>query len=222
MAGQGFLRDAQVRNQEGIMELDCYGRPAFSDDDINHLTPIVYGELHEDFKVNPTLVVVGDGWIYCTAEFQRCWEEAIQRALVRAASGEGEKGPSALVLKALLNRRMEREPDFYTLAGILCDQLVRHYEPWTGLPGMDRPWDARSQRTRQIWAVSMRKALARTGLSSENPKPDDYRFFLPRKSDASTLLRFQVMELEAKKMKESETPASTPSEQSPPPAPPTS
>jgi hypothetical protein len=202
------------------MELDSYGRPAFSEDDINHLIPIVYGELHEDFKANPTLVVVGDGWVYCTAEFQRCWEEAIQRALVRAASGEGEEGPSALVLKALLNRKMEREPDFYTLAGILCNQLVRHYEPWTGLPGMDRPWDARSKRTRQIWAYSMRKALARTGLSSENPKPDDYRFFLPRKSDASTLLRFQVMELEAKKMKESEAPASTPSEQSPPPPPP--
>ena len=206
------------------MELDCYGRPAFRDDDINHLTAIVYGELHEDFKANPTLVVVGDGWVYCTAEFQRCWEEAIKRSLVRAASGEGENGPSALVLKALLNRNTEREPDFYTLAGILCNQLVRHYEPWTGLPGMDRPWEARSQRTRQIWTASMRKALARTGLSSENPKPDDYRFFLPRESDASTLLRFQVMELEAKTKIESkektDTPASTPSEQ-PPSAPPT-
>jgi hypothetical protein len=199
------------------MELDCYGRPSFCDDDINHLTPIVYGELHEDFKANPTLVVVGDGWVYCTAEFQRCWEEAMKRALVRAAAGEGGKGPSALVLKALLNRKLEREPDFYTLAGILCIQLVRHYEPWTGLPGMDRPWEARSKRTHQIWAYAMRKALARTGLSSENPKPDDYRFFLPRKSDASTLLRFQVMELEAKRKIENdekcETPASTPSEQ---------
>ncbi len=122
------------------MELDCNGRPAFRDDDISHLTPIVYGELHEVFKANPTRVVVGDGWVYCTAEFQRCWEEAIQRALVRVASGEGENGPTAFVLKALSNRKMEREPDFYTLAGILCDELVKRYEAWTGLPGVDRPW----------------------------------------------------------------------------------
>lgn len=202
------------------MELDWYGRPAFSDDDINHLTPIVYGELQEVFKANPTLVVVGDGWVYCTAEFQRCWEEAIHRALDRAASGEGEQGPSALVLKALLNRKTEREPDFYTLAGILCDELAKRYEPWTGLPGMDRPWEARSQRTRQIWAISMRKALARTGLSSENPGADDYRFFLPRKSVETSLLRYQAMELEAKKMKEPEATVTTPSEQpSPPPSP---
>ena len=115
------------------------GGLAFSDSDISHLTPIVYSELHEDFHANPTLVVVGDGWVYCTAEFQRCWEEAIQRALVRAASSEGETGPTALVLKALLNRKHEREPDFYTRAGILCAELVKHCESWTGLPGMDPP-----------------------------------------------------------------------------------
>lgn len=80
----------------------------------------------------------------------------------------------------------------------MLDEVVKRYEPWTGLPGIDRLWEARSQRTRQIWANSVRKALARTGLTSENPSADDYRFFLPRLRGVSTLLRFQVLELEAR------------------------
>lgn len=201
------------------MELDCYGRPAFSDDDIKHLTPIVYDELHDIFKAAPTLVVLGHRWVCCTDEFQRSWEEAIHRALVRAASSEGEPGPIAVVLKALLNRKIEREPDFYTLAGLLLDELMKRYEYGIGLPGMDHPWEARSRHTQQIWAASMRKALARTGLSSENPGADDYRFFLPRLSGVSTLVRYQIMEFEAKRAEESGTPAaSTPSDQPPPPS----
>ncbi len=70
------------------------GGPAFSDSDISHLTPIVYSELHEDFHANPTLVVVGDGWVYCTAEFQRCWK--------RRSSGHSFVPP---VVKARLARQ---------------------------------------------------------------------------------------------------------------------
>jgi hypothetical protein len=70
----------------------------------------------------------------------------------------------------------------------------------------------------------VRKALARTCLSSENPGADGYRFLLPRLSGVSTLVRFQLMELESKRKIETEakteTPAITPSEQPHAPEPP--
>jgi hypothetical protein len=128
-----------------MMDLDDL--PAFRGDDINRLTAIVYDELHKVFKDNPTLVVLGHRWVCCTDEFQRSWEEAIHRALVRSASGEGEHGPTALVLKTLLNRTMKLEPDFYTLAGVLLDELMKRYEYGTGLPTEMGKFRAESTRT---------------------------------------------------------------------------
>ncbi len=76
----------------------------------NHdLAALVYDELHEAFK-KETKLVMEWRWVSCSDEMQRAWEEAVRRALVRAASLEGDAGQeghgaaSLLLQKAIDNR----------------------------------------------------------------------------------------------------------------------
>jgi hypothetical protein len=168
------------------------------DIDINILTPRLYSELHQTFKAETKLVMEWR-WVSCSDEMQRVWEEAVERALVRVAILEDEAGQDGHGAASLLLKRLSttghRHTNIHTLAAVIFEELAKRHENGRAPLGLDRPWESRSNTTHEVWAAAIRKALSRTGLSSENPGADGYCLHLPRKSGVSPLLVFQVMAL---------------------------
>ena len=166
--------------------------------DINILTPLLYSELHQTFKTAPKLVMEWR-WVSCSDEMQRVWEEAVERALARAASLEDDAGQDGRGAASLLLKRLStighRQTDVHTLAAVIFEELAKRHENGRAPLGLDRPWESRSDETHEVWAAAVRKALSRTGLSDENPGADGYCLYLPRKSGVSPLLVCQVMAL---------------------------
>jgi hypothetical protein len=146
---------------------------------IDTLTPLIYGELNQAYLKESNLVV---SWCFrrCTSKMQQVWESAVEKALVGAATAEGEHGTLARVVRHLSTRTRERDTDWYTLAGVIYEEVLKRY----GIVplGLERPWRDRCARTQEIWSIAIRRALSRTGLSDENPGADEYCLFLPRES----------------------------------------
>lgn len=146
------------------------------DIDNEKLTALFYAELHRTF-------VVRGRWRDCSDTFQRAWEEAVRQALIRAASQEGdENGVLTLLLRRLSTATGKRATDFYTVAALIFEELITRYESGISFFGLGNPWESRTQKTHEIWAVAIRRALARTALSGENPGGQGYCLFVPRES----------------------------------------
>jgi hypothetical protein len=146
--------------------------------DIDHekLAALFYTELQKTFEIKGR-------WRDCSDTFQRVWEGAIHEALIRAASQEGdENGAATLLLRRLSTATGERATDFYTLAALVYEELIRKLESGVSFFGLGNPWEARTQKTHEVWAVAMRRALSRAALSGENPGGDGYCLFVPREA----------------------------------------
>lgn len=145
--------------------------------DIDHdkLAHLVYAYLHKT-------VAVKGRWRDCSDEMQRLWEEAVHGAMVRAASQEGNEGAAALLMRRLSTPEGERGPDFYTVAALAYEALIQQQESGVSFFGLGLPWEARTEKTHQIWAGAIRLALSRTALSGENPGGAGYCFHVPRES----------------------------------------
>jgi hypothetical protein len=145
-----------------------------TDIDYEQLAALFYAELHRTF-------VVRGRWRDCSDTFQRVWEEAVRQALIRAASQEGdENGAATVLLKRLSTATGERATDCYTVAVVIFDELIQRYESGVTFFGLGMAWESRSEKAHEIWAVAVRRALARTALSGENPGGDGYCLFVPR------------------------------------------
>lgn len=146
------------------------------DIDNEKLAALFYRQLQKTFEIRGQ-------WRTCSDAFQRIWEEAIHEALVQAASQEGdENGAATLLLKRLSTATGDRATDFYTVAGLVFEELIDRHESGVSFLGLGNPWESRTQKTHEIWAVAIRRALARTALSGENPEGQGYCLFIPRES----------------------------------------
>jgi len=147
-----------------------------TDIDYERLAAMFYGELHRTF-------VVRGRWCDCSDTFQRAWEESVRQALIRAASQEGdENGVVTLLLRRLSRPTSDRDTDFYTVAALVFEQLINRYESGVAFFGLGMAWESRSEQAHEIWAVAVRRALARTALSGENPGGDGYCLLVPREA----------------------------------------
>ena len=147
-----------------------------TDIDYEKLAALFYAELHRTF-------VVRGRWCDCSASFQRVWEEAVRQALIRAASQEDdENGAATVLLRKLSSATGERATDFYTVAAVVFEQLIQRYESGVAFFGLGVAWESRSEMAHEIWAVAVRRALARTALSGENPGGEGYCLFVPREA----------------------------------------
>lgn len=144
--------------------------------DNEKLAAIVYAELSKTFQIRGR-------WRDCSSQMQALWVEAVREAIARAASQEGDEQEAAKMLLARLSSATgERPTDFYTVAALLYEELIEKYESGVAFFGLGQPWDARTPRTRQLWADALRRVLARTALSSENPGCAGYCFHVFRES----------------------------------------
>jgi hypothetical protein len=144
--------------------------------DFERLAALFHDQLHRTF-------VVRGRWCDCSDTFQRAWEEAVMQALIRAASQEGdENGAATLILKRLSTPTGDRDTNSYTVAAVIFDELIQRYESGVAFFGLGVAWESRSEKAHEYWAVAVRRALARTALSGENPGGDGYCLFLPRES----------------------------------------
>jgi hypothetical protein len=140
------------------------------------LAALFYAALHRTF-------VVRGRWRDCSESFQGLWEEAVRQALIRAASQEGDgNGPATLLLRRLSTATGERATDFYTVAAVIFEELIQRYESGVAFFGLGMAWESRSEKAHEIWAVAVRRALARTALSGENPGGEGYCLFVPREA----------------------------------------
>jgi hypothetical protein len=155
------------------------------DIDFNNMTLLIYDELHKAYLTETSLVIE---WCFrrCSDKMQRVWEDATRRALIRAASLDGDKSGAVSLLVKRLSATGPRQTDFYTLAAVIYEELLNRFDVVS--LDMERPWEARSDRTHEIWAIAIRKALARTGLSGESLGYDDFRLYLPRESSGKAAL----------------------------------
>jgi hypothetical protein len=146
--------------------------------DHEKLAGLFYAELHRTF-------VVRGRWRDCSESFQRVWEESVRQALIRAASQEGdENGAARVLLRRLSTATGKRATDFYTVAAVVFEQLISRYESGVAFFGLGMAWESRSEKAHEIWAVAVRRALARTALSGENPGGDGYCLFVSREAAA--------------------------------------
>lgn len=146
-----------------------------TDIDYDKLVSLFYTELHQTF-------VVRGRWCDCSDSFQRVWEESVRQALIHAASQEGdENGAATLLLKRLSTAAGERATDFYTVAAVIFEELMQRYESGVAFFGLGMAWESRSEKAHEIWAEAIRRALARTALSGENPGGEGYCLFVPRR-----------------------------------------
>jgi hypothetical protein len=145
--------------------------------DFEKLAALFHDELHRTFSAKFQ-------WHTCTSLFQQAWENAIRQALIRMASEEADESGAA---KALLERvstpPSEREPDFYTVAALTYEEIRKRYEADAPFFGLANPWERRTQKTHDLWAYAIRRALARTALSDEAPgNYDSYILHVERAS----------------------------------------
>lgn len=145
--------------------------------DFEKLAALFHDELHKTFSVRYQ-------WHTCTALFQRAWEEAITVALIRMTTNEADDNGAA---KALLERvstpTHPLEPDCYTLAAVIYEEIRKRYEADAPFFGLANPWERRKQKTHDLWAFAVRRALSRTALSDEPPgNYDSYLLHVDRAS----------------------------------------
>jgi hypothetical protein len=146
------------------------------------LAALFYAELHRTF-------VVRGRWRDCSDSFQRLWEEAVRQALIRAASQEGdENGAATVLLRRLSTAAGERATDYYTVAAVIFEELIKRYESGVAFFGLGMAWESRSEKAHEIWAEAIRRALARTALSGENPGGEGYCLFVPRRCADSPVM----------------------------------
>jgi hypothetical protein len=144
--------------------------------DYEKLAGLVYGELSKTFQITGR-------WRDCSSQMQAIWEEAIREVIACAASQEGDEQEAATLLMSRLSAATgERPTDFYTVAALLYEELIGRYESGVAFFGLGQPWEARTARTHQLWAEALRRVLARTALSSENPGCAGYCFHVFRES----------------------------------------
>lgn len=141
------------------------------------LAALFHDELHKTFSVRYQ-------WYTCSSLFQQIWEEAIRQALIRMASEEAdENGAATLLHKQISTLPHEREPDCYTLAAVIYEELRKRYEADAPFFGLANPWERRTQKTHDLWAFAIRRALSRTALSDETPGDyDSYMLHVDRVS----------------------------------------
>jgi hypothetical protein len=70
----------------------------------------------------------------------------------------------------------------YTVAALVFEELIQRHDSGVSFFGLGNPWESRTEKTHEIWGVAIRRALARTAISEENPGGDGYCLFLPRES----------------------------------------
>ena len=129
--------------------------------DFEKLAAFFHDELHKTFSVRFQ-------WRTCTSLFQNAWEQAIKQALIRMASEEADaSGAAKVLLERVLTPPSEREPDFYTVAALIYEEVRKRYEADAPFFGLTNPWERRTQKTHDLWAYAIRRALARTALSDE-------------------------------------------------------
>jgi hypothetical protein len=146
------------------------------DIDYEKLAAQFYAELSKTFQIKGR-------WRDCSSQMQALWEAAVKEAVARAAGQEVEQQEAATMLLARLSSATgERPTDFYTVAALLYEELIGRYESGVAFFGLGQPWDARTPRTHQVWADALRRVLARTALSSENPGCAGYCFHVLRES----------------------------------------
>jgi hypothetical protein len=146
------------------------------DIDNEKLAALVYAELSKTFQIKGR-------WRDCSSQMQSLWEEAVKEAVARAAGQEVEQQEAATMLLARLSAATgERPTDWYTVAALLYEELIGHYESGVAFFGLGKPWEARTARTHQLWAEALRRVLARTALSGENPGCAGYCLHVFRES----------------------------------------
>lgn len=70
---------------------------------------------------------------------------------------------------------MNESLDIYNLASLIYDELHKTCSPGQTIVGLDKPWEARTEKTQQAWEVAVRKALIRAMLIPGDPSPESYR-----------------------------------------------
>lgn len=66
--------------------------------------------------------------------------------------------------------------DVYNLASLVYDELHKTCRPGQTIVGLDKPWEARTERTQIAWEEAVRKALVRAGIIPGDPSPESFRF----------------------------------------------
>lgn len=144
--------------------------------DFEKLAALFHDELHRTFSVRFQ-------WYTCSSLFQQAWEEAIRQALIRMANEEAdENGAATLLLERVSTPPHPLEADFYSLAAIIYEEVRKRYEADAPFFGLANPWERRTQKTHDLWALAIRRALSRTALSDENPGADGYILHVERVS----------------------------------------
>lgn len=145
--------------------------------DFEKLAAIFHDELHRTFAVKYQ-------WYTCSSLFQQAWKEAVKQALIRMAGEEAHpKGAASLLLERLSTPPHPLETDFYSLAAVIYEEVRKRYEADAPFFGLANPWERRTQKTHDLWAYAVRRALARTALSDESPgNYDSYMLHVDRVS----------------------------------------
>lgn len=66
--------------------------------------------------------------------------------------------------------------DIYNLASLIYDELHKTCKPGQTIVGLDKPWEARTEKTQIAWEEATRRALVRAGLVPGDPSPESFRF----------------------------------------------
>ena len=145
--------------------------------DFEKLAALFHDELHKTFSVRYQ-------WYTCSSLFQQAWEEAVKQALNRMASEEAdENGAAKMLLERVSTLPHPLEADCYTLAAVIYEEIRKRYEADAPFFGLGNPWERRTQKTHDLWAFAIRRALSRTALSDENPgNYDSYMLHVDRVS----------------------------------------
>jgi len=67
------------------------------------------------------------------------------------------------------------EIDIYNFASLVYDELHKTCKPGQTIVGLDRPWEARTEKTQQLWEDAVRKALIRAAIIEGDPYPESIR-----------------------------------------------
>ena len=65
--------------------------------------------------------------------------------------------------------------DVYNLASLVYDELHKTCKPGQTIVGLDKPWEARTEKTQQAWEDAVRKALIRAAIIEGDPYPESIR-----------------------------------------------
>lgn len=67
------------------------------------------------------------------------------------------------------------EIDIYNLASLIYDELHLTCKPGQTIVGLDKPWEARTEKTQLAWEDAVRKALIRAAIIPGDPSPESIR-----------------------------------------------